>query len=996
MRRFLIILASLAAALLALAATLPWWLGLALAWIGPAFGLHCGSYVREGYARFALENVTVRRRMTEVQIDRVAAETPVVWLWHRWTGNASVVEATSWRVNVAHREQASPERVRGWVPLHARLEHVADLLAFWLPQARVGRGIVTWPQGEMEFSSAHWRERTLTVPEIGYRKFRAAATLAVPAGQPMRLRAQSADGDLAVDLTTTGATVDGIASWAGQRAKVSARFPGEGWKPGEASLVAEKWNVPGARARVGAEYATLNGGGEIKWSDGRLTAKITAKGEPAKGAKAPPLSVDLDAQLDAAGIVVSAAEATGPGLSAHLTQPVRIDWHGRLQSQASAFAVSADLGKLPWFEGRGRLQGQGKVVPGRQQRVAVEFSASMDDVAIEGGAIAHAEANGRFEWPRLEIAAAKLAMVDWSDVSAAGGWDFRERKVLDAKIDGEVDRKLLAQWRPKLPQFDKVGIKAKASGPLRELTHEGQLETSSIKLGKLRPLAATISWRGRGAGIEGFTAHATAQEMNIDVAGSANAGGIRIETATLERSGGPGLKLTRPTVIVLGHGTSDAAWKLENLNLEGEGMAVAANVTWGRAGAAEISAHAIRSDWLRELVPLPPSRWSIENLTVRGNWNDGPAKFTADAAVKIDLGDDRSATASVRAQGDEGGLQLASLRVAEGSGVIVNATGHLPITVRPGAGEVFAVDEKGKFALDAQTTDNPDFWKKLTELSGVELVHPEVTVRMSGTWAEPRGEARIAAERIALTGARFKGAWPKIEALDLRFTGDRDGLKIERGSVSIAGQAVRAEGMLPLRAANWSDFRKQPMEFVRRASLHVAVPDGDMAAVAQYFPKYLAASGRLQIDATLKPGLHLSGFLRVKDAVSRPLGPLGILQDIDADVRLDERTINFASVTAHMGGQLVTLRGTAELRERHAPRLNLTLAGENLPFVRKTGLLLRGDLDLALKTPESGPPNLSGNVRLRDSLFLSDVRSLIPTGAKEATSRPPYFSIDAP
>jgi translocation and assembly module TamB len=206
---------------------------------------------------------------------------------------------------------------------------------------------------------------------------------------------------------------------------------------------------------------------------------------------------------------------------------------------------------------------------------------------------------------------------------------------------------------------------------------------------------------------------------------------------------------------------------------------------------------------------------------------------------------------------------------------------------------------------------------------------------------------------------------------------------------------VKADGLLPLTQASWSDLIRHPVELARRGELHVEIPDADMAVVARYFPDYLAPVGRLHLDATLRKDFHLRGSLRLENAVSRPLGPLGILQDIDADIGLDDRTVKFNRVNARMGGQLVTLRGSAELQEHGPPRLNLTLTGENLPFVRKTGLLLRGDLDLALKTPEDGRTELTGSVKLRDSLFLSDVRSLIPSGAKEAESRPPYFSIEA-
>jgi translocation and assembly module TamB len=92
----------------------------------------------------------------------------------------------------------------------------------------------------------------------------------------------------------------------------------------------------------------------------------------------------------------------------------------------------------------------------------------------------------------------------------------------------------------------------------------------------------------------------------------------------------------------------------------------------------------------------------------------------------------------------------------------------------------------------------------------------------------------------------------------------------------------------------------------------------------------------------------------------------------------------------------VTLTGAVELAEDASPRFDLALRGTNLPFVRQTGLLLRGDLDLQLQTPGAGAPaRLSGSVRLRDSLFLSDVRALLPQGGAGPMRRPPYFAVEA-
>jgi translocation and assembly module TamB len=58
------------------------------------------------------------------------------------------------------------------------------------------------------------------------------------------------------------------------------------------------------------------------------------------------------------------------------------------------------------------------------------------------------------------------------------------------------------------------------------------------------------------------------------------------------------------------------------------------------------------------------------------------------------------------------------------------------------------------------------------------------------------------------------------------------------------------------------------------------------------------------------------------------------------------------------------------------------------------GLLLRGDLDLKLVSTDHGGAKITGKVNLRESLFSTDVRDLVPKGGVDTATRPPFFSVD--
>jgi translocation and assembly module TamB len=139
------------------------------------------------------------------------------------------------------------------------------------------------------------------------------------------------------------------------------------------------------------------------------------------------------------------------------------------------------------------------------------------------------------------------------------------------------------------------------------------------------------------------------------------------------------------------------------------------------------------------------------------------------------------------------------------------------------------------------------------------------------------------------------------------------------------------------------------------------------------------------------------GCIRVHDGASRPLGPLGVLQEVTADLLVAGKGLEVRTLSAKMGGQTVTVKGRAELTEGGGPRFDFSLQGENLPFIRQVGLLLRGDLDLRLVSTDKGTGKITGQVKLRDSLFSTDVRDLIPRGGGGGTAgRPPFFSVEPP
>lgn len=994
MRRLARIIGPIAVVVLAAILTVPWWFGAALSRVGPSFGLSIGSYERVGYARFRIRDAEYRRPPVQIQVATVEADTPILWAWRFVSGSPRIVQAGTWTVKIAPPEPRKTDaKPRGWVPLRRQLDRVADRLDRWLPEATVGSGVVNWPGGELRFASATWQRRTLTSPRVDYGRLTAAVELNVPAREPWRAALRAEEVATSAVLESQAAEVTGEIVWSGQRGRIRARFEPQGWRPQQASLDATDWDVAAERARLGTHYSRLRGGAHIDWRDGQWTATATAEGEPLPKSAAPPLRVNVKGHGDGETFVAESFDVVLPGATARLTDPVTLDRTGRLRSGASRFVFEADLAQLTWINAAGKLTGEGRLTPGNEGRGSLDFDWHGEHLVLLERKLGQMKGRGRLAWPSLELQEGQLLSESGDELHWSGGWNFATRELSRTTVSGRLSRELFAPWLPAKLGFDTLQIEARAEGPLKTLSHEGSAEVQQAQTPGLKPLAVALRWRGRGDVIENFSAAASGGETKLTLTGAADRHHVTLASLQLSSRDKTPLQLMQPATVRW----DDSGLLIDAMQLAGPDARITVEGNWGRTGRLQSSIQGLRAVWLRELVSLPPVRWTLESLTLDARWNDGPAEYSAESRLSVDLGDERSAELTARVKGGAAGIEVESLRVAEGDEQIINASGHLPVVIRPVGEPWLALDFKAPFAVDATTLPSVRLWSQLSQLTGVTIVGPEARASLRGMLEEPRGEAEFRAERIVPAASTENPKWPKIEKLDLRVVGTSAGVNLERLEVLVEGQTLRASGALPVVGAGWRELLGNPRQFVRRGALHVEVPDADLAALAQHVPAYLAPKGRAQLDLTFGADEGLRGFLRVQDATLRPIGPLGVVQGINADIRFAGRSATIESVTGRMGGQLVTLRGRAELPAGETPLLDFTLRGENLPFVRRAGLLVRGDLDLSLTTLASGPVKIGGTVRLRDSLFLTDVRSLIPRGNRSGGSdRPPYFAVSTP
>ncbi|MFH1496874.1 MAG: translocation/assembly module TamB domain-containing protein, partial [Verrucomicrobiota bacterium] len=418
----------------------------------------------------------------------------------------------------------------------------------------------------------------------------------------------------------------------------------------------------------------------------------------------------------------------------------------------------------------------------------------------------------------------------------------------------------------------------------------------------------------------------------------------------------------------------------------------------GDAAGFAVDAEAFGTGWLRPWLTADVPAVSVERLGARGAWAAGPLVMSVRARARLPLGEAQTATVDLDASGGANGVWLKTLSVGTGGQPVASATGRLPLVIRPARAEPFEWLPEGGLALTAKTEPSAKFWDWLADLSGLALEHPSVDVDVAGTWRRPEGRANLTVARISADPQRWPWAVPELRDLNARLRGGADGLFLEALTVEVAGQRVLAEGGLKAAPDRWPALLAEPTRLAEAGgTLRLRIPDAEVAALARFMPQVLAPTGRLQLDLALREGGGWDGFLKLTDAASRPLGPLGVLGEVNADIRLRDRSVELANVSARIGGRPVVLAGSVDLSDWRSPAPDLTLQGQGLPLVRRSGVLVRSDLDLKATTdPATGRVTVGGAVRLRDSLLLADLRSLLPGpgGPRGPARRPPWFSVE--
>ena len=787
-------------------------------------------------------------------------------------------------------------------------------------------------------------------------------------------------------------------AWAGNTARAEAGFsPGE-WLPAEWRVAGSEWRVPLERLGLGVTaYEGLSGDFSVHGEGATFAVEANAEARPKSG-DLPPLRVALAGGGDANGVRVERLELEAPQAKARLSAPVA--WRRKAGWSADgepSFVWSADLAALSGGSVRGLTEGSARWVQGGGRGARVLWEARGTGLTWRHIAEATLSLRGETDAETSTLTEAILAAGQATRVEAGGRLHHATRTLEGGVFRAESDGAAFAPWLPEEVRLGRVELNLRGAGVWPGLRLDGEFQANGIEGSGW--LADTLEGKFSGTPGERLGGEAIARNNAARIAarGEWTPAAIHVGELSIRRSDGAELRASRPVRVDLGPGGRGL-----EANLAGSGAA-RLDVRWteGPGAAAVVRVEELGTEWLqdwRSARDLPAIR--LRRLTAEG-------RLTPDGMVEGDADLDAVWTTPAgemwaRAAGKLGreGATLARLEGGRGDAVLLSGAGKIPWRVL-GLGERLEPVPDGTWDLELESRAGADWWDELAKAANIGLEGPELSVRAEGAATTPRATLALGAKRLVLGGDELPAGGVELRALRSEATLASGEITLKRLEAMVDGQEMAATGRMTFENEDWERLRERPLAWVLdHAEAHVSVPGAEVAAIARYLPTLLAPQGLLKADLRLSPGAKLDGTLELQGAATRPLGGFGVLQDVEVTLSLSGHEVRIDRMRAVAGGQELQVTGRARREVGRMPALDLAVKAERFPLVRKPGLLLRGDLDLTVKTAGDGRTRLGGEVRLRESLFLADIRSfVVPSGgrgAAAALARPPYFSVENP
>jgi translocation and assembly module TamB len=990
---------------------LPLWFPWLARPVARSIGVEFENYRRMGFARFEMTGITGRFSNVEIAADRFEAFLPHSWLWYRWRPGTQTNEfalATDWLLRIVPTTDSDAAEPKTDSTLEAldEIDQLAPVLRDWVPTASLRRGMVQMDDWSIPVPEASWNEgqlNALIIPPESPEPLSVRLDASRPGQWRIDLEGAFPDLEIAADLVRNPNIWDltGAIDWRSNRVDVTAQFNQSGWLPAQASITGVNLDIPPELHGL-SQYGVAHGELAVHWANEAYTLVVQGQVEPVSASVNgvwPPLALELNGHGNLQTSTVDTITARAPWFSVELRNPVNLDYSNPAVAGPGVFDLQADLSGLgSTFQGH--VSAEITVRPGTNTYPTATLRASSTNFLAHGFPATDLEVLGAFHWPLLELENARVTLGSNSTAQARGVLDLQNQVLQAATFELQGDD--LRQFLPEPIGVEGLRARVQAAGPLNRLAHQGEIQVNQLTLPRLNPLTISADWQGDAIESATYGAQVSAEDSRLLLEGSvqrpdASVASLEahLDVLTLEQNGQPTYRLDAPARLRLRMAEAPAwqveldafAWKHSTDRL----LTLSGAVRWPSEGQIHLTARHVNPSDARDFWPGADLPITLPLLNLTASWTNAPLDWHLESELHLD---NHFVIVDTRARGDAAGTSVETLTVRGTEAPSLVGQGRLPVILDLSGPDLVRVlpDAPLEFAVSHQPVEALDV--NLGAGRRLELARPSLDLRLRGTLEQPRGELRVSLAEASWQSIPATTALPKIEnaRLDAEFSPERVHLK--QLEFMLEGQPVAIHGEWPLGTNAWTQLLSQGVApDWQTASARVLVEEADLGPVAQLVPTLLTSQGKVHMDLTIQPGMMLDGFLSLTNAMTRPLGPLAPVREIEALIAFNGRTARVDRFTGRLGGRPIQATGHATLSDTRELLYALRLQGTNAPLLREPGLLMRANLDLTLQNQAGQNPTITGAVQLRDGLLLQDVGSLLVDRLERPAPRPPYFSV---
>jgi len=947
-RRLAKILVWLALPLLGLATSMPVWFPWILRPTFHACGFHFDRYERIGPLRWAITGVQGVWAGGSVAAGRIESFLPPVWLWNRFKAPSrpSTIRVIGWSLQPHSNipPTASPLAPTSTSRFFEQVAEILPVLARWLPEVQFTQGRVIldateiliprilWRQGRL-FGSVHFSGRDESLTWI--------ADLTTPASPHVWIRLKPFDVDVRCNLNRDSdqwllvSEVDGFQN----HATVQATFGPDDLWPTQAQLDLPALTLPRDRFPLKA-FGSITGSLNARLVGREITSTIRVATErlPVEGVPDAPLEMQAELTSDFLSLRLHRFSLATQGLVGQLGEEWVIQPSTDWRPQKGSLQLHADLGKLGIPGWKGAIDGTIQVPIDQEPASRIAFQFGTTNLSGPGYDAESLHLYGFVSDSHLVLETAALRMPDQSTFSAKAEWNVDSRKLVAGAW--EFDAGCQPAWLPEGWSFRSLTASGTFNGPITNLIHSAQVASSDFTPRGMAPFDVILACTGVGRDFRFHDGRLASGPTRIQLSGvgqiptpSEPTATLRVESLSWSRDQNPLLSLTRPAVLKAQAGSQT-----------------------GRAG---------------------PTPWTF---FVESFHAIGPGREIAlDGSVTWP----REGRLHCRVEG------LAASDVTD-----FLATPLPDFQVQTFRGHAEWQDGPLTFELGARVTST-----NLSRINlnpsrfGAVVENLAFTVELEGSSMEPRGVVRVSADRVE--SRTLPPAWDSVSAntLDIEARIRPDGFDLSRCQFEFEDQPVSLTGSIPTPGGQgWKALLDGQLPDWSQARAELRLKDLNWVGMAKRFPALPIHQGRASAHLKLEPGPRFEGEIRIADGSTTPIADLGPLREINGHITFTDRKATLETLTASIAGRTVTLEGEALLPPVGPPEWRLSLKAEDLPVLRQADLVIRTDLNLILKSTHA-LPTLSGEVRLRNSLFLRELEWTPSRAISGAPPRAPYFRI---